>query len=199
VSDQRLVGVSGAASFVLFAAGNALWVFDQPMADASSAEVHAFYSDASDRIVAGASLSLIAIALFVVVATGLRRLLRDGVLGDIAFGATLLAAATGLGAETINAAAAVRASDGKLTTALGDALFQTSYVLGYNAAGVALGVLLLALAVAVRPMSMWLAALGALVGLALLTPLVPFVLGPSFLVLGALAIVLLRAQPEAGR
>jgi len=109
-----------------------------------------FYNDLSGRIVAGGLLSLIAIALFVVFASALRSILieleKDELLANVAFGGALLALATGLGAETINMAAALRAGDGELTQSLAKALFDTSYVLGYNAAGVGMGLLVLATA-----------------------------------------------------
>jgi hypothetical protein len=105
---------------------------------------------------------------------------------------------TGLGAETINMAAALRAGDGELTGPLAQALFDTSYVLGYNAAGVGLGLLALATgAAALRARALlprWLAVVGLVLGAALLTPLSQYVLGPSFLFLLVLGVLLLRGS-----
>jgi hypothetical protein len=103
---------------------------------------------------------------------------------------------TGLGAETINMAGALRAGDGELTKGLGAALFEISYVLGYDAAGVGVGILLLATAaVALRArahLPRWLALPLLTVGVAFLTPLSRFLLGPSVLLLAAASVQLLR-------
>jgi hypothetical protein len=199
---DRWAGIAGIAAAVLFAAGNALWGFEQPNRGASAHELVDFYGDASGRIVAGALLSLISIALLVVFAAALRSLLSelepDGILGDIAFGGALLAAAAGVGAETINMAAALRAGDGELTRSLALALFDTSYVLGFYAAGIGLGLVARATAVAALRSGALLPAPVAFVGLAfgvaLLTPLSQFVLGPSFLYLLVLGVFLLRGS-----
>lgn len=188
---DRYAALSGIAVAVLFGAGNALWGFDQPDPGVSGAEVVNFYTETSGRIIAGASMSLVSIALFVFFVSGLRRALVDAegddVLGNTAFGGALLGLAAGLGAETINMVGALRAADGELSESLGQALFEISYVLGYNAAGVGIGVLVLATAaVALRHgvlLHRWLAVLAVPLGLALLTPLSQFVLGPSFLLL----------------
>jgi hypothetical protein len=198
--------VSGIATAVLFAVANALWAFEQPAWGASGPELVDFYNDLSGRIVAGGLLSLISIALFVVFASALRSVLieleKDELLANVAFGAALLAMATGLGAETINMAAALRAGDGELTESLAQALFDTSYVLGYYAAGVGLGLVVLAAAAAgLRAkalMPSWLAIVGLALGGALLTPLSQFVVPPSFLFLLALSVLLLRGSAVRG-
>jgi hypothetical protein len=205
--NRRVTGLTGLAVVVLFAAGNALWAFEQPDAGAPAGEVVAFYADASDRIVAGASLSLVAIALFVLFASGLRAILREHEGGDVlattAFGGALVLVVAGLGAETINMVGALRAGDGELTRELGQALFEISYVLGYNGAGVGIGVVLLATAaVALRSealMPRWLALVLLVVGLAFLTPLSRYLLGPSVLLLAAASVQLLRAPAPALR
>jgi hypothetical protein len=199
-TSQRCAGLSGVAVALLFGAGNALWVRDMPAPGASSAEVRDFYRKASGRIVAGASISLVAIALFVLFASGLRRALseadRDDLLGDTAFGGALLGAGAGLGAETINMVAALRARDGRLTDELAQALFQVSQILGFDAAGVGTGVLGLSTgAVALRTgaiLPRWLAAVTVVVGAALLTPLSRVVFGPSIALLGAIGAQLFR-------
>ncbi len=204
---RRVTGIAGVAVAVLFAAGNALWVFEQPDAGASTSEVVAFYADNSGRIIAGGSLSLIAIAGFILFASGVRAMLRDAegddLLADAAFGGGLILVATGLGAETINMVGALRADDGRLTPDLAQALFEISYVLGYGAAGVGVGVLVLATAaVALRTGALlprWLALVAVPFGLAFFTPLAPFVLGPAVVLLAVLSAGLLRSRAPADR
>jgi hypothetical protein len=190
---HRWAGLSAVGAAVLFALANALW---------SGPELLDFYRDLSGRIVAGALLSLISIALFVVFASALRSVLieleGDDLLANIAFGGALLGMAAGIGAETINMAAALRAGDGELTVPLAQALFDTSYVLGYNAAGIGIGLLTLATATAALRagaiMPRWLAIVAVALGVALLTPLSQYVLGASFLLLLVLGVLLLRGS-----
>ncbi len=206
LATRRVTGLAGLGVVVLFGAGNALWAFEQPAAGAPTREIVAFYTDTSARIVAGASLSLVAAALFVLFASGVRAILRehegDDVLSTAAFGGALLVVAAGLGAETLNMAGALRGDAGQLTPGLARALFEISYVLGYNGAGVGIGVLVLAMAaVALRTRTFlprWLALLLLLVGLAFLTPLSRFLLGPSVLLLAAVSAQLLRTSAPQG-
>lgn len=206
-TTRRVTGAAGLAVAVLFAAGNALWAIEQPEAGASARQIMAFYTHTSGRVIAGASISLIAAALFVLFAAGLRAILTnvedDGVLGTTAFGGALLVVATGLGAETINMAGALRAEHGQLSPELGRALFEISYVLGYNAAGVGVGILILAVAVAaLRAQALlprWLALVLIVVGLAFLTPLSRFLLAPSLLLLLVASAQLLRGSGSSGR
>ncbi len=194
--------MSGVGTAVLFLVANALWALEQPGPGASGPRLLHFYGDLSGRIVAGALLSLISIAMLVVFASALRSVLieleGDELLASIAFGGTLLAAATGLGAETINMAAALRAGDGGLTTSLAQALFDTSYVLGYNAAGIGIGLLALATGTAALRARMllprWLAIVALVLGVTLLTPLSRYALGPSLLLLLAMGVLLLRGS-----
>ena len=160
----------------------------------------------SGWIVAGASLSLLSVALFVLFASGVRAILREhegeDLLAATAFGGALLLVAAGLGAETINMVGASRAGDGQLTPELGRALFEISYVLGYNGAGVGIGIFLLAIAaVALRAralMARWLALVLLVVGVAFMTPLARFLVGPSLLLLIVASAQLLRSSgPKA--
>ncbi len=64
-SARRMTGAVGLAVAVLFGAGNALWALDQPEAGASAHQIVSFYTSISSRIVAGASISLLAAALLV--------------------------------------------------------------------------------------------------------------------------------------
>jgi hypothetical protein len=173
-----------------------------PERGASGSELVDFYDDLSGRIVAGALLSLISIATFVIFASAFRSVLveleGDELLANIAFGGSLLGMAAGVGAETINMAAALRAGDGELTQPLAQSLFDTSYVLGFNAAGVGIGLLALATgAAALRARALlprWLAVVALALGVALLTPLSQWSLGPSFVLLLVLGVLLLRGS-----
>jgi hypothetical protein len=206
-ATRRMTGAAGLAVAVLFAAGNGLWATEQPQAGASGRQIVAFYTHTSGRVIAGASMSLIAGALFVLFAAGLRAILDDvaddGVPGMTAFGGALLAVAAGLGAETINMAGALRAEHGQLSAALGRSLFEISYVLGYNAAGVGVGILIFGVAfAALRAQALvprWLALVLILVALAFLTPLSRFLLAPSLLLLLIASAQLLRGSAKAGR
>jgi hypothetical protein len=199
---RRITGLAGLGVVVLFGVGNALWAFEQPDAGAPAREIVAFYTNTSTEIVIGGSLSLVAIALFVLFASGVRALLcdheDDDLLATTAFGGALLAMAAGLGAETINMVGALRADGGELTRELGQALFEVSYVLGYNGAGVGIGIFALAIAaVALRSRALlprWLALLLLVVGVAFLTPLSRFLLGPSILLLAVVSANLLRSS-----
>ncbi|MBA2256619.1 MAG: hypothetical protein H0W05_05345 [Thermoleophilaceae bacterium] len=186
---------------------NALWAFEQPAPGAAAPELVAFYGDLSERITAGALLSLISIAIFVVLASALRAVLieleGDGLLADIAFGGTLLGLAAGVGAETINMAAALRAGDGDLTDPLALALFDISYVLGSYAAGIGFGLLTLATsAAALRARALlprWLAIIGLAVGVSLITPLAAYAIGEyavglSVVLLLVLGVLVLRGS-----
>jgi hypothetical protein len=201
-----VTGFAGLGVAVLFGVGNALWALEQPGGGASTQEIVAFYTDTSTRIIVGASLSLLAVALFVLFASGIRAILRevegDDLFATAAFGGSLLLVAAGLGAETINMVGALRAGDGQLTPELSRALFEISYVLGYNGAGVGIGILLLSIAtVALRAralMPRWLALLLLLVGCAFITPLCRYLLGPSVLLLLVVSVQLLRVRPSLG-
>ncbi len=197
-TQRRWAGTSAIATALVFAAGNALWGFEQPDPGASTDELLDFYGDASDRIVAGALLSLLSIAGLVFFASAVRPILaeldRGEMFANVAFGGALLGAAAGLGAETINMVAALRAADGELTDSLAQAAFEISYVLGFNAAGVGLGLLSIALgAVALRTRALlprWLAVVSLVIGVGMLTPLSQFLIGPSFLILLLVGVLL---------
>ena len=203
-STRRITGLAGLGVVALFGVGNALWAFEQPDAGAPVREILAFYTDTSTEIVIGGSLSLFAIALFVLFASGVRAILREheneDLLATAAFGGALLAMAAGLGAETINMVGAMRADGGQLTPELGRALFEVSFVLGYNGAGVGIGIFVLAIAViALRSralMPRWPALLLLVLGVAFITPLSRFLLGPSLLLL-AVASASLLMRPSA--
>jgi len=210
--DQRWAGVSAIVAFLVFTAGNLLWALDQPVPNATGPELVAFYKDSASRIVTGGSLSLISVAIFVVfgasVSSVLKRLTGDALLGKIAFGGILLGCAAGLGAESINMAAAIRADDGTLTEPLAEALFDISYMFGSYAGGVGFGLAMVAIGAAALQsralLPRWLAMVFVVVGVALVTPLTAYLIGeyalaPSFLLLFVLGVLLIRgsAQPAA--
>jgi hypothetical protein len=200
---RRWTGLSAIAGFVVFSAANAIWAFEQPDPGASGAELVEFYTDLSSRIVAGGLGSLFSIGIFVVFAAGLRRTLAevgDRVLADAAFGGTILGLAAGLGAESVNMAAALRAGDGELSEAVAVALFDISYVFGSYASGIGFGVAALALgAAALRSgelLPRWLAWVGVAIGAAMVTPLTGYLIGeytvgPALLLFAALGVLLL--------
>ena len=144
--------LSGAAFVVIFAIANALWAFDAPLPGASAARIVRFYEETTSGIVVGASLSLVAIALFVFFAGSLWRTLahtpESRGLGAAAFGGALLSAGAGLAAETINSIGAQRAAEGGLSPPTAQAYFEISQVFGFNAAGVGAGILVAAVGAA---------------------------------------------------
>jgi hypothetical protein len=199
---HRWAGASAVATALLFAIANALWAFQQPAQGASGAELVRFYEDLSTQIVVGGLLSLVAVALFVIFASAFRGVLieleGDELLANVVYGGALLGMAAGIGAESINMAAALRAGDGELGVPLAQALFDSSYVLGYNAAGIGLGLVAIGTgAAALRSRALlprWIAVAVILLGIGLLTPLSRYVLGPAFLFPLVLGMLLLRGS-----
>ncbi len=197
--SHRFAGWSALATTILFGIANALWVFDQPGFEASGEHLVRFYREASGRIVTGALLSLVSFALFLVFASAFRAVLveleEDELHANLAFGSVLVLVAAGFGAEGINMAAALRAG-GHLGETLAQALFESSYVLGYNAAGIGLGVLAIAVgAAALRTRALlprWLAAIAVVLGVLLLTPLSRYLLAAGFVLVGVVGFRLLQ-------
>jgi hypothetical protein len=179
MTAERQAGISGIAVAVLFGAGSAIWGLDMPEDGAAVLDVIDFYRDTADRIVAGATLSLLGIAAFLWFAAAVRRVLADAegsdVLATSAFAGGLLSMTAGIGAETINMAAALRAQDDELSDELARSLFETSQVLGSVATGIGLGVFALATAaVALRSglvLPRVVAMAFAVLGVVLLSPL----------------------------
>ena len=205
---RRYAALSGIAVAVLFGTGSAIWGLDMPAAGAPAAEIVDFYRETSSRIVAGASLSLLAIAAFLLFAAALRQVLLEAGGGDVlattALAGALLGMAAGLGAETINLAAAQRAGDGELGGALARSLFEISQVLGSTATGVGLGVFALATgASALRSGSVlprWVGICLAVAGVLLLTPLSSIAEVPGALLVAitlTVGVQLLRTPAEA--
>jgi hypothetical protein len=202
---ERYAGWSGIAFVLLFGVGSAIWGLEMPNVGAPVAEVLDFYDETSDRIVVGASLSLLGIAAFMLFAAAVRSVLIEAggeeALATAAFGGALLALAAGLGAETINMTAALRADDGELSGTLAQSLFEISQVLGSVGAGVGIGVFALASGIsALRTgtvLPRWVGIVLVAVGIALLTPLsyVNVVSGSSMLLIALLVAVPLLRQP----
>jgi hypothetical protein len=151
---HRWAGISALSAFIVFSAANAIWAFEQPAPGSSAAELIDFYTDLSTRIVVGGLASLFSIAIYVVFSSALRSILAEleegELLANAAFGGMILGLAAGLGAESVNLAAALRADDGELTEPLALALFDISYVFGSYATGIGFGVATLAIGVAAR-------------------------------------------------
>ena len=209
-SARRQAGISGLAVAVLFGGGNAVWGLDMPSGGTPVGEVLDFYRDTADRIVIGASLSLLGIAAFLWFAAAVRQVLLDAgadqVLATTAFGGAILAMAAGIGAETINMTAALRAQDGDLSGALAQTLFEISQILGSVASGVGIAVFGVAVGVAAlrtpgtlpRPVALVVLVLG----IALLTPLVyvNVVAGAAMVMLSAvIAVAMLRGGVTRGQ
>jgi hypothetical protein len=184
--------------------GSGIWALDQPTGGASADEILEFYSDASTRILIGGTLSLVAIALFTIFASGTRLILREHDADDLfaltAFGGMMLLLAAGVGAETINMVGAMRAADDELSPELGRSVFEISYVLGYNGAGLGAGIALVGIAGAAwrTPglLPRWAPPVLAVAALLLMTPLSVYLFGPAVVVF---AIVSGRSAMRASR
>lgn len=178
-ASRKLAVVGGLAAAVLFAVGNAIWALEMPEDGTAVPAVLDFYRETADRIVIGGSISLLSIGAFVLFAAAVRQVIvdegGDPALATTAFGGAVLGMAAGLGAESINLVAALRARDGELSEGLGQSLFEISQILGSTATAVGLGVFALAVAAAAiradailpRPVSL----LNLAAGVLLLTPL----------------------------
>jgi hypothetical protein len=197
-SLSRLAPLSGVLTVVLFGAGSAIWGFEQPPRNAGTEELISFYEGTSIEILIGGTMSIIAVLLFVWFGAVLRERLvaaegseRTG-LPLVAFAGTVITAAVGLGAETINMAGALSAEDGQLTADTAQIYFDVSYALGAPSAGV--GIAMVAVPTALialrtgRPIRPWAAWTALLVGLAALTPAM---LTPAFGLVTLLALLLL--------
>ena len=174
----------------------------------SADELVPYYEDRADRIVVGASLSLLAIAVFVLAAAALRRVLieaeGDDVLATTAFGGALIGAAAGVCAEGVNMMAALRAQDGELSGELARSLFEIPQMMGSVGAAVGFGVFALAAAAVAlrsgRVIPRYDAVIVAVIGLVLLSPLahLPATAGVGLILLGLIfGFQLLRSPPGA--
>jgi len=183
---------------VLFGVGSAIWAIEQPPRDAATEELISFYEGTSIEILIGGTMSIIAVLFFVWFGAVLRERLvaaegseRTG-LPLVAFAGTVITAAVGLGAETINMAGALSAEDGQLTADTAQVYFDVSYALGAPSAGVGIAMVAVPTAVVAlrtgRPIRPWAAWTALLVGVVALTPAM---LTPAFGVVTVLALLLL--------
>jgi hypothetical protein len=92
-ATRRTTGLAGLAVAILFGAGKRYGCLNSPMPVLLHGAIVAFYTGTSARIVAGASLSLVGGAVFVLFASGVRAILRehegDDLLATTAFGGAL--------------------------------------------------------------------------------------------------------------
>jgi hypothetical protein len=206
LDPRRCAAWSGAITAALFAIGSLIWALDMPEDGTAATVVVDFYRDTADRIVVGGSLSLLAVAAFVFFVAALRRVLLDAggsdVLATSAFGGAVLGMAAGIGAETINMAAALSAREGVLDHALARSLFEASQALGASATGVGMGVFSLAAGLDVLRTSVlprWLALAMLVVGLVLLSPLahVNWVAGAALVLITSAISFALFTQPAS--
>jgi hypothetical protein len=203
---RRIGGISGLIAGLLFAVGSALWAFEMPEGGASGAELVGFYDENGDRIIVGASLSLLAIAAFVVSASAIRRVLIEAEGGDVlattSFAGAILGASAGLLAEAVNMMGAIRAKDGELSEELARSLFEIPQMMGSVGTGLGLGVFALATAWVAwrsgRVVPNYDVVQIALIGLVLLSPLafLPEVPGACLVYIALLfGVQLLRRPP----
>ena len=98
---------------------------------------------------------------------------------------------------------AMRAADDDLSAELARSLFEISYVLGFNAAGVGAGIALLAIAGAAwrSPglLPRWAAPVLVVASLLFMTPLSVYLLGPTVVVFAIVAGRAAVRAPPAGR
>jgi hypothetical protein len=194
---RRLAGFSALGAALLFALGSAIWGLDMPDRGTPADELLAFYEDTADRIVIGASISLLAIALLLLTAAAIRRVLieaeGDDVLATTAFAGAIVGVGAGLTAETVNMMGALRAQDGELSEELARSLFEIPQMMGSVGVGLGFGVFALATAAVAwrsgRVIPRYDAVAMAIIGILMLSPLAHFPI-TSFAGLILLALIL---------
>lgn len=205
---RRIAGISALAAAILFGVGSAIWGLDMPDRGTPGDQLITYYEDRADRIVIGASMSLLAIPFILLAATAVRRVLidteGDDVLATTAFGGALLGASAGVSAEAVNMMGALRAQDGELSEELARSLFEIPQMMGSIGAGVGFGVFALAIAAVAwrsgRVLPRYDAVALAIIGLLMLSPLAhfPVTAGAGLILVGLiLGVQLLRAPPVA--
>ena len=208
---RRLTAWSGIAAATLFAIGNAVWALGMPSGGTPTDEIVSFYESRAVRIVVGASVSLLSLAVFVLFASALRSVIAwtsdDEVLATTAFAGLVLTVAAGVGAESVNMIGGLRAAEGQVDAALARSAHEISQMFGSVASGVGVGVFALAVAVAAlrtgRLMPRYGAVISAVAGVAALTPVSYFNVVPAtllILVTLTVSIALLRGPwPRASQ
>jgi hypothetical protein len=204
----RFAPLSGLAAALLFGAGNAIWAFEQPPRDADAERLLSFYEGTATQIIVGGTLSVASLFFLVWFGSVVAQWLRSAEgsessgLPSMAFGGAVLTAAAGLGAETINAVAAMRAQDGELTAEAAQIYFDISFMFGYTAAALAIAVFATPVALiamqAGRPVTAWLAWLVVAVSIVMLVPQLSLVelLAVPVVALGILSGRMYRYGPE---
>lgn len=195
--DERVALRLGTVSATLFAIGNSIWAFGWPLPGADQATIAAFYDSRQVRIEVGGALSAVALALFVPFAAAVawriaeRSPIRAVTAG---FGAAILVL-SGLGAETINLAGAVR---GAHDPALARVLYEIPQVLGSYTAGIGLGIFAITTGMTrVLPRD-W-SAIVIVIGAVMLTPASLFVrefAGGGFIVITLVVAITMRPDPQ---
>ena len=136
---RRLAAWSGIAAATLFTIGNAVWALGMPSGGTPTAEVVSFYEGRAVRIVVGASVSVLSLAVLVLFAAALRsvivRTMDDEVLATTAFAGLVVTVAAGLGAETVNMIGGLRAAEGRVDPALARSVHEISQMFGSVASG----------------------------------------------------------------
>jgi hypothetical protein len=203
---RRTAAISALVAGGLFAVGSAIWGFEMPEGGASGAELVSFYDENSSRIIVGGSLSLLAIAVFLLSATAFRRVLIDAegddVLATTALAGALLGVGSGIVAESVNMFGAIRAKDGELDAELARALFEVPQAMGTVATAVGFAVFSLSAAWVAgrsgRVFPRYDVVLFTITGLVLLSPLavLPAVPGAALVFLASIVGVQLLREPR---
>jgi hypothetical protein len=193
--------LSGLAFAVLFGLGSGLWALEQPERGAETAEIVAFFEDTSVQILIGGTMSIISLVFLVWFGSIVHERLaeaggsRRSGLPLLAFGGTVLTAAVGFGAETINMAAALSAEDGQLTSEGAQLYFDLTYAFGAHAAGITIAMVALPIGLtAFRTEGLlpkWAGWVALVFGTAMLTPAI--LNRVAFLVLYSLTVLLFAA------
>lgn len=172
MTAHGLVRISGTAFLLLFAAGSVLWwPWGDVRAGDDPAVIARFFADSQAQIVVGGTMSVLGIAAFVVFASAIRDQIENPVVANAAMIGAAVMAVAGLGAETINMAGAIRATD---DPKLAQTLYEVPQVLGGYTSAIGAGIFALAVAAA-RLLSRLAVASLVAVGVVLLTPLAGYV------------------------
>jgi hypothetical protein len=189
MATHGLVRISGLAFLLLFAGGSLLWwPWGEVRAGDDPAVITQFFNNSQTLIVVGGTLSVLGIAAFVVFASAVRDQIENPAVGTAALLGAAVTAVAGFGAETINMAGAIRATD---DPKLAQTMYEVPQVLGGYTSAVGAGIFALAVAAA-RLLNRFAAASILAIGVVLLTPLAAYVTevaGGGLLLVVALVLV----------
>ena len=172
MTTHGLLRVSGLSFLVLFAVGNLLWwPWGEVRAGDDPAAIAEFFADTHVLIVIGGTLSVLGIAAFVVFASALRERIEDPVIGTTAVIGAAVMAVAGFGAETINMAGSIYATD---DPRLAQTLYEVPQVLGGYTSAIGVGIFALA-AASTRILSRAATWSVVVIGVVMLTPLAAYV------------------------